>query len=77
MEDRIKKMSEEIFLRSKYYNCLLPHRETILKAMFKRNLCPIWKALENCEIPCEDRWAIIKLIMEKAEEDRPEGPNLW
>ena len=75
MEDKISVISKRIFERSKYYGCLLERRDDVLKAMFERNLCAIWKVLDECKVPCEQRWAIVKFIMEKAE-DR-EGPQFW
>jgi len=76
MEKKIEIMSSRIYERSKYFECLLPHRDEVLKAMFERNLCVIWKVLDDCKVPCKERWWIVKFIMEKAEEDR-DGPQWW
>jgi hypothetical protein len=75
MEMKIQKISERINGRAKYVNCLLPHREEVLKAMFERDLCALWAILDECKIPCKERWDIVKFIMQKAEDT--EGPQFW
>jgi len=78
LEKNIAVISSRIFERSKYWECLIKHRDEVLKAMFERDMCAIWKVLDECEIPCEQRWAIVKRIIEKAESPDLGGPQfLW
>ncbi len=75
MEKKIEVISSRIFARAKYFECLLQRRDEVLKAMFEKDLCTIWKVLDECKVPCKDRWGMVKFIMEKAEDH--DGPQWW
>ena len=77
MEKDARFMATRMFNWGKYLECLIPHREELVKAVIEKDLCTIWKYLDLCKIPCEERWDIIAFIMEQAEKKRTGGPHWW
>jgi hypothetical protein len=75
MDEKVKEISERIYRRSEYMNCLIAHREKAVKAILERDLCALWEIFDECKVPCRDRWDIVEFIMEKAKD--PRGPHFW